>query len=73
MPHDTSVRTARDLGALLRQRRKSMKLTQAQLAGLSGLSHKLIIDVEHGKPTAEFDEVLQLAATLGIDLIARGR
>ena len=39
-----------EIGTLIRHRRKEMKLTQAELAGLAGVSHKFVNEVEQGRP-----------------------
>ena len=61
------------LGALIRSRRKALRLTQAGLGGLSGVSHKFINEIEQGKETAEIGKVIRVAQMLGIDLLARTR
>jgi len=57
-----------DIGAALRDRRRSLSLTQHELADLSGVSSRFIRELEHGKPTVQLDSVLAVAATLGLEL-----
>lgn len=64
---------ANAFGALIRQRRKALRLTQVKLGGLSGVSHKFINEIERGKPTAEIGKLMRVAQMLGIDLLARIR
>ena len=45
----TNISTAKDLGALIKQRRKEHGLTQYDLAGLSMTSESFISKVESGK------------------------
>lgn len=57
-----------DFAHLLRQRRKQLKLTQHDLALLTGLSVRFIHDVENGKPSVQLDKVQALAEGLGLTL-----
>lgn len=71
MPLEPSpITTAAQLGALIRQRRKSQKLTIAQCAAFAGVGGRFVSEVERGKPTAELDKVLLLCHGLGIRLTA---
>ena len=65
--------TPAEFGALLRERRRALKLTQAQLAGAAGVSRKAVIEIENGKPTAQWQIALRLAQTLGLDVTLRQR
>ena len=67
------VRNARDIGSLVSTERKRQGLTQADLAGLSGVGVTFLSQLENGKGTAEIDKVLAVVATLGIDLVTRKR
>lgn len=64
-------RTARDLGATVRDARLRRGWTQAQLADRIGASRQWVIALEHGKPTAELGTALRAVAALGLvaDLI----
>lgn len=61
--------TAAQLGALVRRRRKDLDLTQAELAGLSGLGERFVSEVERGKETAELGKVLRLLDRLGLSVV----
>ena len=67
------IRTANDLGHLIRDQRRQAKLTQEQLARRVGVSRKWIVDIEGGKRTAELSLALRTLRALGIDLDARQR
>ena len=67
------VKTARELSHLIRDRRKRLLLTQAQLAKAVGASRKWIIDLEAGKPTTDLSLVLRTIRALGVELDARER
>jgi HTH-type transcriptional regulator / antitoxin HipB len=62
------IRTPIDLGALIRQRRKTLRLDQKTLAEKVGVSRQWIVDVEQGKPRLEIGLVLRTAEALGIVL-----
>jgi HTH-type transcriptional regulator / antitoxin HipB len=64
------IRTPADLGAIIRDRRKHLKLNQAALAKRIGVSRPWIIDVEHGHPRAELGLVLRAFNVLDIRLDA---
>jgi y4mF family transcriptional regulator len=68
-----AVTNPKDLGDLLRKKRKAQNLTQGQVAEYCGVSVKFISEVERGKATAEIGKVLYLLNMLGIDLIADAR
>jgi len=60
------VRTARDLGAAVRDERLRHGWTQAELAGQIGTSRQWVISFERGKPVAEVGLVLKALAALGV-------
>jgi HTH-type transcriptional regulator / antitoxin HipB len=64
------IRTPADLGAIVRDRRKGLKLDQATLAKRIGVSRQWVIEVEHGHPRAELALVLRTIDVLGIHLDA---
>jgi HTH-type transcriptional regulator / antitoxin HipB len=65
------IRTAADLGAVVRDRRKQLKLDQASLARRIGVSRQWLIDVEHGHPRAELALVLRALDALSVQIDAR--
>lgn len=65
------VQTTADLGALIRDRRRSLQLDQKTLAERAGVSRYWIIDVEAGKPRAEIGLVLRTLRALDLVLDAR--
>ncbi len=64
------VRTVHDIGPLIRRVRKRQGLTQQRLADLVGVGARFVSEVERGKPTAEFDKVVDLLRGVGIDIFA---
>lgn len=64
------VRTPADLGAVIRDRRKQLKLDQAAFAKRIGVSRPWVIAIEHGHPRAELALVLRALDALDIQLDA---
>ena len=56
------------LGLILRRERKAQKLKQAELAAVSGVGIRFIVDLEAGKPTLQLEKVLRVIMTLGCDI-----
>lgn len=62
------LRTPKDVGAIIRQRRREMHLDQQTLADRLGVGRKWVVEAEAGKPTMELRLVLRALDTLGIRL-----
>ena len=62
------IRTAKDVGALIRDKRKNQKLDQAELAKKVGVNRRWVLEVERGKPRAEIGLVLKTLDALGLTL-----
>jgi HTH-type transcriptional regulator/antitoxin HipB len=62
------IRTAADVGAIIRDRRRKLRLDQGALAKRVGVSRQWIVDVEKGKPRAGVELVLRTLAALGVSL-----
>jgi y4mF family transcriptional regulator len=62
------VRTPADLGAVIRDRRKQLKLDQAALAKRIGVSRQWVIEMERGHARAELALVLRALDALNIQL-----
>ncbi len=60
--------TAKHIGDLIRKTRKSLGLTQKDLALTSGTGLRFIIDLEKGKPTCQLEKALTVLNTLGIKM-----
>lgn len=67
------VKSVRELGSLIRQVRKSQRLTQEDLSGLAGFGNRFIIDLERGKETVQAQKVIDLLGLLGLELVIRKR
>ncbi|WP_369726169.1 helix-turn-helix domain-containing protein [Bradyrhizobium sp. LLZ17] len=64
------VRTPAELGAVLRERRKKLKLDQSTFAKSIGVSRQWVIEVEHGHARAELGLILRALDALDIRLDA---
>jgi y4mF family transcriptional regulator len=61
------------LAADVRGRRAALRLTQHDLAQLSGVSERFIRFVEQGKPSVQLDSLLAVLETLGLELQVAAR
>jgi y4mF family transcriptional regulator len=62
------IHRATELGQLLRERRRQLRLPQAQLAEQAGVSRAWLLSVEQGHERVELGLVFQLLSTLGMSL-----
>jgi y4mF family transcriptional regulator len=60
-----------ELGAVIRDQRKRLALTQLDLAGLGNTGNRFIVDLESGKPTVQLQKVLDLMDLLGLEVVVR--
>lgn len=67
------LRSADDIGRLIRSRRKELELTQADLAELVGTTRAWVISAEQGKKRLELDLVLRTFEALDLVLDATPR
>jgi HTH-type transcriptional regulator / antitoxin HipB len=58
--------TPQQIGALIRSTRKSLGVTQRDLALTSGTGLRFVVDLERGKETCEIGKALTILQTLGI-------
>jgi len=68
MDDEQLAAAARRIGRYIATRRKSFDATQADLAGLSGVSVRAVSALEAGKATTRLDIVLRVFAALGVDV-----
>ena len=61
--NDTSA-----MGKAIRQRRKSVGLTQYDAAGLCGVGERFLSELERGKESASLGKALQVIKRLGLRL-----
>lgn len=65
------VRSAADVGQIVREQRQALNLRQVDLAGIGNTGNRLIVDIEKGKPTAQLQKVLDVLDLLGLELTVR--
>jgi len=65
------IRRPEDLGALVRQYRKTQGLSQAQLAARLQTTQKWISHLENGKPSAQIGLVLRALNEIGASIEVR--
>jgi len=62
------ISDTKSLGDGIRMTRKRLKVTQKDLALVSGTGLRFIIDLEKGKPTCQIGKALEIARALGLKL-----
>ena len=62
------ARDPKQLGSLIRQARKTLGLSQVELASRAGLRQETISLIETGSPATRIDTLLRLMAALDLDL-----
>ncbi len=67
-PADTRILRMADFGALVRQRRKELGMTQRDLSRLTGYSMRLIGEVERGKEHVAADKLLSILDVLNMTM-----
>lgn len=72
-PNGNTINTMQDIGNLVRDKRKQEGLTQTELAELSLVGTRFLSELENGKPTLQFDKVLQVLNNLGFELSVKSR
>ena len=67
------ITSTMEFGRTIRNKRKKLGYTQAQLSEYTGFSTSFISDLENGKETAELGKALILLQLLGLDLAINNR
>jgi HTH-type transcriptional regulator/antitoxin HipB len=63
------LQAALAFGALIRSRRKDLKMRQSDLALATGVGRRFLIELEAGKPTCQLGRSLAVAEAVGLKLI----
>jgi transcriptional regulator with XRE-family HTH domain len=69
----TVVRSARDLGQLVRARRGELGLSQEDISGITGLDRAFLSLFERGERGMSIDSAVRLVQALGMDIEIRRR
>ena len=67
------ITSTMEFGRTIRNKRKKLGYTQAQLSEYTGFSTSFISDLENGKETAALGKALFLLQLLGLDLAINNR
>lgn len=67
---DEQIISPLDFGEIVLKARKLQGLSQDDLAGLTGVSRRFIVELERGKSTAQIGKALHVISSLGIALLA---
>ena len=62
------VQNPEQLGAVIRAKRRQLKVTQKDLALTCGTGLRFIIDLEKGKATCQIGKTLQVIQALGLTI-----
>jgi y4mF family transcriptional regulator len=68
-----NVMDIKGLGAEIRRLRKEAGLRQDELAGVSGVGVRFLVELEHGKDTAQIGKVFKVLRALGCEVFMAKR
>ncbi len=58
----------KELGNSIRERRKFLKITQEDLADISGISERTLRSIEKGEANPELDSLLKICEVMGLSI-----
>ncbi len=67
-----NITNTKQLGEIIRKRRKELKVTQKDLALTCGTGLRFISDLEKGKPTCEIEKIFHIVQALGLKINITG-
>jgi len=70
---DQIARTPKQVGEAVRRRRRSLGMTQKDLAGKTNLRQATISDVEAGEPGTQLRTLFDVLTALDMEVVARPR
>ena len=62
------ILSSKDFGLKIKERRKSLGLTQSYLAALANTGTRFISDLENGKATIQLEKALHIANILSLSI-----
>lgn len=71
--NETTVATPKDIGKLIRARRKESGITQQKAAGMCNVGVRFFSELENGKPTLEMAMVMKVLEAFGFQCVIRAR
>ena len=63
-----NISSSQELGLAIRRKRRSLHVTQKDLAMTVGTGLRFIIDLENGKPTCHLEKALAVVLALGVNI-----
>jgi y4mF family transcriptional regulator len=63
------IRNSKDVGSVIRTRRKALGLTQKELVDIAPFGTTFISDLENGKETAQLNKAIETIRMLGLRLV----
>ncbi|EUJ09338.1 hypothetical protein Meth11DRAFT_0130 [Methylophilaceae bacterium 11] len=63
------IKSTKELGSFVREFRVAQKMTQADILGMANTGNRFIVELENGKPTVQFQKVLDVLDTLGLEIV----
>lgn len=64
----TKITSVKELGQLVRDRRKQAGLTLHEAAGLAGVGVRFLSELERGKPTSQLGLAIEVLQLIGLEL-----
>jgi len=65
---EAAVNNPAEIGGIVRQLRKTSKMTQAETAAMCKVGTRFLSDLENGKPTLHLGKALQVLKDFGLTL-----
>ena len=69
----TKINDPKELGRIVRQRRKDARLTLKEAAGMAGVGIRFLSEFERGKPTLQIGMAIEVLQLFGLELHVRVR
>ena len=66
--YDMEINTLKEISTAIRDRRKSLKLTQAECAAFCGVGIRFLSELENSKESIHLGKTLQVLKMLGLKL-----
>lgn len=60
-----------EIGKIINERRKFLKITQKELSEISGLGLRSLIDIESGKGNPTIDQLQKVFSSLGLTILVK--
>lgn len=71
--NEMTITTPKDIGRLIKARRKESGITQQQAAGMCNVGVRFFSELENGKPTLEMAKVIKVLEAFGFQCVIKAR